>query len=62
MFHTGRVRVTSTSFLENEAGREGLAILSIGSIQQASNLTFSNNTLHCPTGEFGYEKIADEVM
>lgn len=51
----------NTIFVENMAGQDGLAIYSIGALVDNSSFALSNNTLYCPRGEYGYDKIADEV-
>lgn len=51
----------NTTFIGNEAGQDGLAIFSIAVLEDSFNLIFANNTLHCPKGEYGYDKSADEV-
>ena len=40
-------------FIANDAGDEGLAVISIGLLDSMENVTFANNTLHCDTGEYG---------
>ena len=42
------------AFIENEAGDEGLAVISIGLLVSMDNVTFQDNTKHCDTGEYGY--------
>lgn len=61
LFHTGSLDITNTSFIDNQAGQDGLAMYSFGALIEAPSLTFSNNTLYCPEGKYGYAKKADEV-
>lgn len=48
-------------FIANEAGDEGLAVISIGLLESMSNVTFENNTLHCAAGEYRDMRNIDEV-
>lgn len=61
LLHTGYLNVINTSFVGNQAGQEGLAVISFGVIQEASNLKFVNNVLSCSIKEYGYENNAGEV-
>lgn len=62
MVHTGSMKITSTTFEANNAGKEGMAILSVGVLQEAINVTFIENTLHCPINQYGFDKDINEVM
>lgn len=54
IFHTGSLRVTDTSFIANEAGVEGPAVMSIGLLNELHNVYFLRNMKHCDAGEYGY--------
>ena len=54
IYHTGYLRLSNTSFVGNEAGIEGPAIISIGLLEELSNVYFSENTFDCRAGEYGY--------
>ena len=43
------------------AGEEGLAVMSLGSINDITDLTFRNNSFFCSSGMYGYEENIDEV-
>ena len=46
--------MSNTSFVANEVGIEGPAIISIGLLEELSNVQFSENTFECRAGEYGY--------
>ena len=48
-------------FIANDAGDEGLAVISIGLLDSMESVTFANNTLHCDTGEYGDMEMIKEV-
>ena len=50
------------SFTANDAGDEGLAVISIGLLDRMENVTFANNTLHCDTGEYGDMEMIEVGM
>lgn len=52
------------AFFGNRAGDAGLAIQSVGAVENMINTTFESNTYYCPSGQFGYDVGAseDEVM
>ena len=54
IYHTGYLRLSNTSFVANEVGIEGPAIISIGPVEELSNVNFSENTFDCRAGEYGY--------
>ena len=54
IYHTGYLRLSNTSFVANEVGIEGPAIISIGILEEMSNVYFSENTFDCRAGEYGY--------
>lgn len=54
IFHTGSMSLATCTFIENEAGDEGLAVISIGLLDSMDNVTFQDNTKHCATGQYGY--------
>ncbi|CAM9433543.1 unnamed protein product, partial [Ectocarpus sp. 13 AM-2016] len=60
IFHTGYLGMIETVFASNKAGQDGTAVFSIGVVQEALNVTFASNTLHCPLGEYAYDKEAED--
>ncbi|CAN0516936.1 unnamed protein product, partial [Laminaria digitata] len=54
VFHAGPLCVTNTTFLANEAGLEGAAVMSIGLLKELYNVSFSENTYRCGASEYGY--------
>ena len=46
--------MSNTSFVANEVGIEGPAIISIGFLEEMSNVYFSENTFDCRAREYGY--------
>lgn len=54
IFHTGSMRVFNSSFVANEVGVEGPAIMSIGFLEELAYVSFSANTYQCRVGEYGY--------
>lgn len=40
--------------MENAAGIEGAAVISVGVLEKLSNVSFSENTYYCRAGEYGY--------
>ena len=54
IFHTGSMRVSNTSFVANKAGVEGAGVMSVGLLEELSNVSFSENAYHCRFGEYGY--------
>ena len=54
IFHTGSMRVFNTSFVANKAGVEGPAVMSVGFLEEMSNVSFSENAFFCRVGEYGY--------
>ena len=53
------MRVFDSTFMANEAGVEGPAVMSIGYLEQLSNVTFSENAYFCRAGEYGYSYIVE---
>ena len=43
------------------AGEDGLAVLSIGGVNNIANLTFQNNLFFGASGKYGLEEDSDEV-
>lgn len=39
--------------MANEAGADGPAVMSIGPLQELSNVSFLQNRYHCPVGQYG---------
>lgn len=54
IFHTGSMRVVNTSFVANKARIEGAAVMSIGVLEELTNVLFSDNAYYCGAGEYGY--------
>ena len=54
IFHSGLLLLSNTSFVANEVGIEGPAIMSIGFLEGLSYVNFSENTFYCRVGEYGY--------
>lgn len=54
IFHTGFMRVFNTTFVANVAGVEGPGIMSVGGLENLSNVSFVENTFKCGAGEYGY--------
>ena len=48
------MRVFNTSFVANTARVEGPAVMSIGFLEEMSNVSFSENAYYCRVGEYGY--------
>lgn len=54
IFHTGVLHLFHTTFVANEVGHEGAAILSMGFLEELSNVSFSSNMYFCRAGKYGY--------
>ena len=54
IFHTGPMRVFDTTFVANKAGVEGPGVMSVGDLEEMSNVSFSENAYFCRVGEYGY--------
>ena len=54
IFHTGSLRLSSTSFVGNKVGVEGPAIMSVGFLEELSDVSFLENTYDCRAGQYGY--------
>ena len=61
IFHTGSLRVSNTMFTANVVGADGPAIMSIGPLEQLSNVSFSENEYHCPPGQYAYILAMEQV-
>ena len=48
------MRVFNTSFVANKAGDEGPAVMSVGFLEEMSNVSFSENAYFCRVGDYGY--------
>lgn len=55
------MRLNGSTFVENKAGNEGPAVLSLGIAENISGITLDNNTFYCSAGQYGYEDVIDEV-
>lgn len=44
----------NTTFVANVAGVEGPGIMSVGGLENLSNVSFVENTFKCGAGEYGY--------
>lgn len=54
--HSGvLVGLQRTNFLENTAGEDGLAIMSLGIAENFTDVTFAANKFYCPAGEYGHD-------
>lgn len=54
IFHTGYLRIFSSTFVANKAGIEGPAVMSIGFLEEMSSVVFSENMYYCGAGKYGY--------
>ena len=54
IFHTGSLRLSSTSFVGNKVGVEGPAVMSVGFLEELSDVSFLENTYDCRAGRYGY--------
>ncbi|CAM9411640.1 unnamed protein product [Sphacelaria rigidula] len=60
--HTGVLSaINDTVFEANVAGEEGCAVMSIGPLFDMKHVTFTNNSLHCPAGTYGYDDVIEGV-
>ena len=48
------MRVFNTTFVANKAGVEGPGLMSVGDLEEMSNVSFSENAYFCRVGEYGY--------
>ena len=48
------MRVINTTFVANKAGVEGPGVMSIGVLEEMSNVSFSENAYFCRAREYGY--------
>ena len=48
------MRVFNTTFVANKAGVEGPGVMSIGDLEEMSDVSFSENAYFCRVGEYGY--------
>lgn len=60
----GTLELVGTSFVANRAEKEGLAIFATRLFSSSNltfaNVSFANNAISCPIGEYGYD-TADTV-
>ena len=62
LLHSGvLVALTNCTFEWNMAGEDGLAVMSLGLVNNMKNLTFQNNSFFCTSGKYGLEEGSDEV-
>lgn len=47
--------------MRNKADDEGLAVMSLGMVEQISRVNFDSNTKHCGSGTYGFEMKASEA-
>ncbi len=60
--HSGVVlALERCTFVRNNAGDEGLAILSLGIAENISDVVFDSNAFYCGSGSYGYEMNASEA-
>lgn len=45
----------NATFVKNRSGDAGLAVMSLGIVEDMSNITFESNTYYCRSGTYGYE-------
>ena len=43
------------------AGEDGLAVMSLGLVNNITDLTFQNNAFFCASGKYGLDKDSKEV-
>ena len=43
------------------AGEDGLAVMSLGVVNNIANLSFQNNSFFCASGKYGLEEDSDEI-
>ena len=55
------VALTGSIFESNMAGKDGLAVMSLGMVGKIAGLSFRNNSFYCASGKYGLEKKLDEV-
>ena len=61
-FKPNPMRDSNTSFVANEAGIEGQAVISIDVLAKMSHVELLENIFYCPAGEYGYiEKKARTI-
>ena len=53
--------MANSTFVSNKAGKDGLAIMSIGRLGEVTNVSFANNIVHCPIGQYGLDEEAVQV-
>lgn len=54
--HSGvLVRMDGSTFLENKAGEDGPAVMSLGIAENVSDVTLDANTFYCGAGQYGFE-------
>lgn len=52
----------NANFVGNRAGVAGLAVMSLGIVEDMSYTTFETNTFYCPSGQYGYDKFEVTVL
>lgn len=52
LHNTGAMEINDTLFFYNEATERGLAVYNFKLLGLLSNVTFENNILRCPAGEY----------
>eukprot|EP00903_Cladosiphon_okamuranus_P007092 g6891.t2 len=59
--HSGvNVDLERCTFVENQAGEEGPAVLSLGIAENVSEVVFDSNTFYCSSGTYGYEMASSD--
>ena len=62
LLHSGvLVALTGCTFDSNMAGEDGLAVMSLGLVNNITDSTFQNNSLFCTSGKYDLEEGSDEV-
>lgn len=60
--HSGiAVDLKNCTFVRNKAGGEGIAVLSLGMVEEMSSVDFDSNTKFCGSGTYGLEMNASEA-
>ena len=61
LLHSGvLVALIGCTFDSNMAGEDGLAVMSLGLVNNITDLTFQNNSLFCTSGTYDLEEGSDE--
>ena len=62
LLHSGvLVALTGSIFESNRAGKDGLAVMSLGVAEKIADSLFRNNSLFCASGKYGLMKDRNET-